>query len=234
MNPLELATFALASLMAVAVGCRLLLVASRSRELPELAIGLAMLLEVVSAVSWAVAPHGPSGQLVSSLAASLSVLCMAVFVPYTFSPGRVWSRGAATLLVLGVAAGLVLATASGGWGAADFYVRFGWVFSAARALVFGWAAVAAARSRSALRRRARLGLSHPLTASRVGFWSLSAGVASVSYAVPLFVLVTGTAGAVGISPVSALLAVGASVFMWLAFYPPQAYVEWALRQAERA
>jgi hypothetical protein len=103
-----------------------------------------------------------------------------------------------------------------------------------RVFAYAWAALAAARSRETLRRRAALGLSHPLTVTRVGFWSTAAACACLSFLMPVFDLVAGITMPGRTSFVSAGLAIAASSLVWLAFYPPKAYVAWALRQAGQA
>jgi hypothetical protein len=234
LNTIGLVIFGLSALITAVVGIRLLFVASRSREIPELAVGLVMIMELISAASWAAASATAAGQLISTVAAAGSVACMALFIVYTFAPGSRLARAGAAALLLAAGACVLLPTLSGAWGSGDFYLRFGWVASLARAIAYGWAAVAAGRSRAALQRRARLGLSHPLTASRVGFWCLGAGFACISYSMPLLEIVTDTVRPLGISPISVVLAIGASTFIWLAFYPPRVYLTWALRRAGRA
>lgn len=231
LGTLELAVFGLSSLITTLVGVRLLVVAARSREIPELAIGLVMILELVSAACWAAGSGTAAGQLLSTLAAAGSVASLGLFVAYTFAPGSWLARTTAVALILAVVASILLATTAGAWGTGSYYLRFGWVASVARTVAFGWASVVALRSRAALQRRARLGLSHPLTASRVGFWCLGAGFACASYSMPLVEIVTDTVRPSGISPVSMVLAIGASLFIWLAFHPPRVYVRWALGRA---
>jgi hypothetical protein len=228
---LVLAPFGLSSVITLVVGARLLTVAARGRGIPELAIGLVMILELISAMSWALASATAAGQLVSTLAAAASASTLGLFISYTFVPHSRLARVGAVALVIAAGACVLLPWLAGGWGSEAFYREFGWGASMARVFGYGWAALAAARSREALRRRAALGLCHPLTVSRVGFWSVASACAFFSYLMPVFDLVVGITMPGRISFVSAGLAVAASSLIWLAFYPPKAYVAWALRQA---
>ncbi|MGH0034196.1 MAG: hypothetical protein ACQGVK_04125 [Myxococcota bacterium] len=234
MNTLGLAIFGISAVISAVVGIRLLWVASRSRELPELTIGLVMLLELVSAALWAAASSSATGQLVSTVAAAGSASSMAVFVRYTFAPDSWSGRIGLAALLLTSAACVLLPTRAGAWGSADFYLQFGWLASLARAAAYAWASLAAGRSRATLRRRARLGLSHPLSASRVGFWCIASGMACASFSIPLIEILTQTVRPLGISPISMVLAIAAAGSTWLAFYPPRVYVTWALSRAEQA
>ncbi len=192
-----------------------------------------MVLELISATVWVAGGGSAAGHLISTMAATGSVAAMTVFIVYTFLPTSLVGRGCAALLLALAGASLAVPALGAGFASPEFYTESGWISSLARSLAFGWAALAAARSRSALRKRARLGLSHPATASRVGSWSLSAALAAGSYALPLVELGLRGVQPGGISPLSMILAIGASVSIWLAFQPPRRYLEWVLRRAER-
>ncbi len=234
LNAFEIIFFGLSAGIATVVGIRLLAIASRSREIPELSVGFVLLMEVISATSWALASTTAVGQLVSTSAAAASVACLTLFVVYTFLPDSRVARVVAAVVLLAAGACVLVPTLNAAWGSKDFYVRFGWGASLARAFSFGWAALVAGRSLAALQRRARLGLSHPLTASRVGFWCLSAAFSSGSFLMPVIEIVTDTVRPGGISPISIGFAIGASSFVWLAFWPPKVYVTWALRRMGHA
>jgi hypothetical protein len=229
-----LVLFSLAAVITTVVGLRLLAVAARTRQIPELAAGAVMLLELLSAAGWAAAKTTASGQLLSTAAGAASAAVLGLFVVYTFVPQSRLARFVLSFLLAGALACVLVPSLSAGWGSETFYRQYGWGASLARVFGYAWAAIAAARSRDALRRRARLGLSHPLTATRVGFWAIAAACACVSYAIPLLDLVTGMTPAGTISPISAGIAIAVSSLIWLAFYPPKIYVTWALRRAGQA
>jgi hypothetical protein len=224
----------LSSLIALVVGTRLLAVAAQRREIPELALGLVMILELTSAMSWALASAAAAGQFLSTLAGAASASTLGLFVVYTFVPHSRLARVGLAALLTAAGACVLFPWLAGGWGSETFYREFGWGASMVRVFAYAWAALAAARSRDALRRRAALGLCHPLTVARVGFWSVAAACAFLSYLMPVFDLVVGITMPGRISFVSAGLAIAAGSLVWLAFYPPKAYVAWALRQAGQA
>lgn len=231
---LALVPFGLSSLITLVVGIRLLAVAADRREIPELAFGLVMILELTSAISWALGHTTAAGQLVSTLTGAASASTLGLFVVYTFVPHSRLARVGLAALLIAAGACVLVPWLAGAWGSEAFYRQFGWGASMVRVCGYAWGAIAAAQSREALRRRAALGLSHPLTASRVGFWSIAAAFACFSYLMPVFDLLAGITLPGRISFISAGLAIAASSLVWLAFYPPKAYVAWALRQAGQA
>lgn len=234
MDTFGLALFSLAAVISMVVGLRLLAVAARTRQVPELAVGIVILLELLSAASWAVASTTAMGQLLSTIAGAAAASILGLFLVHTFVPQSRLARVVLPVLLVASAACILVPSLNAGWGSETFYRQFGWGASLARVFAYAWAAIAAARSRDALRRRARLGLCHPLTASRVGFWAIAAACACISYSIPVLDLVTGMAPAGGISPISAGIAIVASTLTWLAFYPPKVYLAWALRRAGQA
>jgi hypothetical protein len=229
-----LVLFSLSSAISMMVGLRLLAVAARTRQIPELAIGIVMLLELLSAATWAAAHTTAMGQLLSTIAGAAAASTLGLFIVHTFVSQSRLARVVLPVLLVAAAACILVPSLNAGWGSETFYRQFGWGASLARVFAYAWAAIAAARSRDAIRRRARLGLCHPLTASRVGFWAIAAACACVSYSMPVLDLVTGMTPAGDISPISAATAIVASSLTWLAFYPPKAYVAWALHRAGQA
>ena len=233
MDTLGLVLFSFAAVISTVVGLRLLAVAARTRQIPELAVGAAMLLELLSAASWAAANGTAMGHSLSTITGAAAASTLGFFIVHTFVPQSRLARIVLAVLLVAAAACVLVPWLSAGWGSETFYRQFGWGASLARVFAYAWAAFAAARSRDALRRRARLGLCHPLTASRVGFWAIAAACACVSYAIPVLDLVVGMTPAGTISPISAGVAIVASTLIWIAFYPPKTYVVWALGRASQ-
>jgi hypothetical protein len=234
-------SFVLASLV---VGLRLLWLARRTRELPELAIGLGLVLmgglgypltaTARLATAWPDALR--SGLfLVSMLFAWIGIVGVCVFNQRVFRAG---SRGA-RWLVAGIAAGqalcLVAQAVHPGLRAAALYneglgLR---LFTAGHGLPLAWAAYESFRYGAALARRARLGLADPVVVDRLRLWGISMAAAlSINLASSIAgfhgVDIAATpGGALVIAP----LGLAAAGCTWLAFLPPAAYLR---RVAARA
>lgn len=180
-------------LVSLVVGLRLLLLWRKTRGLPELMIGTGFLvggafgfipehLVVTGAIqgSW----DGPILAIAELAIRSTAVLC-AVFTWQVFRPESSWARN----LALGIGAALALAHLAhpGPWATAE--TPLAWYASIVTAIVrsgaFAWAAAEALREGVMARRRARLGLVSPETASRFLLWGFAMLGPACMSAVPL-------------------------------------------------
>ncbi|MDJ0868582.1 MAG: hypothetical protein QNK03_20910 [Myxococcota bacterium] len=226
-----MAAFVLVSLVA---GARLMGLWWRTRQSPELSIGLNLLLGG-AAFPLLFASMERADQLGSAvgLVRGSGLLCLnlgaAALWYFTWRVFRSHSR-----VVLGVAlvaAFLLLAShAAIGLGsgfAGDFYHGF-WFWSGylSRLLAFGWAAFESLRYAVAVRRRVRLGLAEPLLVHRFALWGVAAGSATGIFGLRLAELLMGKAGAFfgpTLTLVASALGLCASASIWFAFFPPEAY-----------
>jgi len=219
------------------VGARLLLVARRTRQVPELAFGLSFLLLGVVGYPLSIAARraaDPGCMLAAALTAQ-DLACLAMYVATwrSFRPGDPWARGvvvtaacAFTLSLLGDS------LATEGWALRDggpaYYLGF-----VARAAAFLWAALEAGRYHAMLRRRLTLGLADPVLVDRFRLWTLASASIGLGFAV--FLLGRLFTANVAESPLvlgaSSVVGVSAGVAMLLAFAPPAAYLH---RVRERA
>ena len=227
-------SFVLASLV---VGLRLLLLARRTGELPELAIGLALFLMggigyPLTAVARLATPLPDSVRTgffaLSLLCALVGTLSAALFNQRVFRPGHrvaVWA-----VVTLGGAESVffLLQTLSPGLRAGALYneglgLR---LFTAMHGVPLAWAACESFAYAAKLGRRARLGLADPVVADRMRLWGISMLSA---LAINLASTITGffgvdlaatAGGALLIAPLG-LIASGCT---WLAFVPPAAYL----------
>lgn len=234
-------SFVLASLV---VGVRLLWLARRTRELPELAIGLALFL--MGGVGY---PLTAAARLASAWPDSLrggvfalSLLCglvgmvsVCIFNQRVFRAGDPLAR-AAVVLVAGVEVGLLILQAlyPGMVAGAIRNEGIGWrLFTAMHAVPIAWAAYESFRYAGMLSRRAQIGLADPVVVDRMRLWGISMlaalaiNLASTAAMLRGVDLATTTIGALIIAPFG-LVAAGCT---WLAFLPPAAYLR---RVAARA
>jgi hypothetical protein len=206
---LRVAGVGLFVLTCFAVGIRMLWLARRTRELPELALGVALLAsgglggvltflgaERADALGAAAAPVRAGGLVCLAVGAgSLWVFTWRVFRPE--------SRGAAALCAAALALlALGLVADLGVVGAPDFDTlrwqsplsRLGF---ALRLGAYAWAAVESARYGRAMRRRARLGLADPELARRFLLWAVAGAAAFGIYAVAAAHILIGTGDGLG-------------------------------------
>lgn len=225
------------------VGTRLLRLARRTRQVPELALGLAFVL--VGAVGYPVGllsilagvpePLARGMFAVANLSTAVGSAAVFVFTAAVFRPEARWARTlvwlAAVLLAVQAAFGIARAIAADP-------ARFGEPdlgFSARQAITafsYGWTAWEAFRYRALLVRRLALRLADSVVVNRFMLWAI-AGVgafagSSVMSAVSL----------AGVPPWQDPIALGAvglggftsAVCAWLAFMPPRAYLDWLARR----
>lgn len=226
------------------VGLRLLFLASRTRELPEFAIGMALvLMGGVGYPMTAIARMAPSlsdelriGLFVFSLLLSwIGTVLIAVFNMRVFRPHDAWARSLVTAIALLLLASFALESFSPGLRVATLQneglgLR---LFMGLIAIPLAWGAYESLRYRELLQKRVKLGLADPVVADRMRLWGtgiLSACVINVATTVAaLFGIdfAVTTLGACVIAPLG-FVAAGS---MWLAFIPPAAYLR---RVASRA
>jgi hypothetical protein len=230
--------------VSLTVGVRLLALAARSRQAPELLIGLGVLgigpvgfgLQTVAG---RVGDYALAEQLATAGAVAVAVGIWAKLA-FNWLVYRRGSRAAlAVMLTLGaaVAAQLLAQPLVGSFLEADRHVGLAAARGALQAAALGWGSLEAFAYWIQLRRRARLGLSEPVLVNRFVLWAISAGAAALGTAIGVAAsVVTGRP----IQQIPAVLA-SASAFglvaalgMWLAFAPPRVYARWIAAGRSRA
>lgn len=223
------------------VGARLLALARRTREIPELAIGTALLLGATGFTGLIVAFRlhlVPEPALLavyagSTIASAVGVLALELGTWTLFRPG---SRAAACgfgasalLLAASIVAGIATFRPDGARIAFVF-----WSFNCVGAAAYAWGAVECFRYHAMLRRRARIGLVELSLADRFLLWAI-AGSAGAS------VFLSGMVGRVVLDAPHAAVAFAqslsgliAAVTIWLAFFPPGAYLRFVASRRARA
>jgi hypothetical protein len=225
------------------VGLRLLFLARRTRELPEFAVGLGLLLmggfgyplTAIARTATVLSEDVRIAIFVFALFLTwIGTILLALFNVRVFRPNEGWATALMVALALWLVATFILESISPGLRAATFRneglgLR---LFMGAIAIPLAWGTYESLRYWELLRKRVRLGLADPLVADRMRLWSiaeLSACVINVSTTVAaLFGIdfAVATLGAFVIAPLGLL----AAASMWLAFLPPAAY----LRRVSRA
>lgn len=218
--------------VSLSVGLRLLLLARRTREVPELAIGGALFAGglgycgFISAFALRALPD-LAVRPVHAIAAGgldIGILALVLGVWRVFRPGsRVAAGGfiaTAAALTLHFAASLASFDPSGHRTPFVF-----WLFNAVGASAYGWSAFECFRYHGLLRRRARLGLVDDDLVNRFLLWALAGSCGFLLFAVGMLNRIAANGGvhtAVLLS--QSILGLGAGVCIWLAFFPPAFYV----------
>jgi hypothetical protein len=233
----------LASLVASSVlGFRLLRLAARTREIPELAIGTSFIAAgVVGYVLMLMGSPGnqnlPAEQVLVFFAAGYALIgfgvaCTYVFIWRTFRPDAVWARW---LALAGCAALACSALPEMGSGAGQLVERNAlfWIGIVARVGAGAWGGVEALRWWMLLQRRLALGLADAVVANRFLLWGC-ANVCTFSIFLSTAFITPGndegvlTAGAIVL--ISSLTLTTAAT-QWLAFFPSSGYEGWIRQRA---
>lgn len=236
-----LSTYCLVSLV---VGVRLLLLAQRTRELPELFMGLAFLsggaigYPIVVASTRFLESDPALARTLFYLGMPLLSICAALlyrFWQQVYHPRETRAAlvfwGVVALLAVGL--GMQWATTEPGsianespWYHLQLYLQGG-----AYAINM-WAN---GRFQQALRRRISLGLADPIVANRVFLWAVASSAVVLQYVYTMAVIYSTPAGehAIGNPGIISALGLIAGVLILLAFFPPAAYRRWISPRGER-
>ncbi|MGH0037621.1 MAG: hypothetical protein ACQGVK_21535 [Myxococcota bacterium] len=229
--------------VSLVVGVRLLLLWSRTRELPELLIGIGVLgigpvgfgaMMAASVVEGSSPGAAAALYLAASLTVSVGVFCKCLFnwrVYHLQSRVCAAITGAVGLFLAGV---LVHRLLGPGFRPVSPPDGLGLAQSATQVGCLLWGAGEALRYWLMMRRRARLGLADPVVTNRFLMWGVGAGAAGLGSAVgTVWSLVSGVATLETPWVVASSSAHGfvAAVALSLAFVPPAAYRRWLERRA---
>jgi hypothetical protein len=226
--------------MAVVVGVRLMLLFWKTRQLPELCIGLGIVL--IAAVGLPLSALGrlpsmlgtPFGKAVFALGLSLACAGIALLFAFNwrvFRAGAGWARN--TMLVVSLTMvtldlGLIHAASQGSTLSEVVHRTRPWATGivAMVVLAFAWGGFEALRYYRLLRRRRALGLADPVVTNRFLLWAVADWAAVVLCASVAGFLLVGRA--VLVDPVAlytiALCGSVMSVTWYLTFFPPTAYL----------
>lgn len=220
----------LTCLIAIYVGLRTLLIWTRTRKLPELAIGTSVLALALGGAVFAVigASYAPSGEAPPRALVAFGILAVLAHIVAAYvGSWRIYrpaSRAALWLAVLGSALASVWAYSAMTSGSPS--VARSALFLSTRGVAMCWAAFEAFRYASMLRRRIAFGLADPMMAHRFWLWGVGASAQTIVIGVDLLMWI-GTGGgldgfAAGVHMTAAFGLVGTTAIA-LAFFPPRRY-----------
>jgi hypothetical protein len=216
------------------VGARLLMLARRTRQLPEFCFGISFLFLGVVGYPLSIAARkaamagAPVPELLPTalLFQDLSSLAMFIATWQTFRPANRWPRHVmwagvivfgASLLGDSVMAGTWMFRDGGVWYELGFW---------ARASAFIWAAVEAGRYYGSMRRRLKLGLADPVVTDRFRLWTISSYAISAAFLIFYMgrLWADNVATSVPVLLATSVAGLIAGVTVWLAFVPPDGYL----------
>lgn len=165
------------------VGIKLLMLARRTRQLPELTVGIGFVLVAFLGYPLGLAALGLEGPVarvafcVGTVAASVGSMSIYVFTWRVFRPEEPWARALAGAGMLGLAAVAVGSVVEGMHAerVTDPYLVHRQILVG---VSYAWTAAESLRYWGLLRRRLVLGLADPLVANRFLLWALSGLFAS--------------------------------------------------------
>ncbi len=223
---------------------RLLLLAARTRELPELLLGLTLLMGgglgfvLAQLGEVAAGPLGDAAPWVVAASFCTVTLSSASLWLFNWRVYRADSPAAAALAALGIGAGVLafvhhLAAGSFHHGHGAMF----WVGYAGRSLAYAWAAFESLRYWRLLVRRQALGIADPLVTERFLLWGVGSACAWGLFLLNLLtILTTGTTatGTAVASFVQSICGLAAAIALALAFFPPRVYRRRVEARAGRA
>jgi hypothetical protein len=230
--------FVLASLI---VSLRLLALARRTGELPELLIGLGLLLMggVGYPLNTAARLLGDSPSLQAALFVVHALLSLvgqsavAVFTWRVFRREDRWAQAVALAFISSMAGLLAWQTLGPGWRDHAQTLDGPWSYVTGWSLfVLAWAGSESLLYHAKLRKRLALGLADAVTTDRLRLWAVAMLAAFTTSLLAWGVRTLGfelTATLTGI--IVGPLGIVSAGAMWLAFLPPERYVSWILARA---
>jgi len=233
------------------LGVRLMLLALRSRQLPEsllaihflLCCGLGYLLMVIGLSAANDPGLLPAAVVTGMLAVGTFGSCVGVFGGICFNflvfrRDELWARGLVALAAVTLTTGFIGYGLTGGFTHGRFEGLWFWLYYGTYAVGAAWVMVEPLRYYAVMKKRLHLGLAEPLVANRFLLWGIgSVGrfVMVVGGAIPAmffagqrteFVPSTLTFTLIAV----ALVGLGVAISYWLTFFPTRGYVRFIERR----
>jgi hypothetical protein len=233
-------------LMSGLVGARLIQLAQRTRQSPELLLGLSLVLlgcfwSALAAIGRQAVGLGDPVRVALLVIGTLCAIggntSLAVFNVRVFRPGVAWASGLTAALTLAMAGLLIAQTLGPGWVIYAHEEQGPWTAATwVGAATYAWSSVEAWRQLGMLERRERIGLGDPIVTNRVLLWTITmvtALVATLAFSAlhAWGIPVGGTTIGLGMASFVSLLS---ATCLWLAFMPPSFYLATVRRRAPAA
>jgi hypothetical protein len=237
---------ALYLLTVLIVGSRLLMLARRTKQLPELLLSGALLLggaiggplEGAAGTIRAEGGEAIAGKLL--LAAKIfglgAVICHVSFVRIVFRPRERWARLLAAAIIACPVAALFGYGAHGAYAMSAIPWNWFWIDLAARITASVWMAAEGAIYYGMMKRRLHLGLADPLIANRFLLWTLAGTFSIVVLLTSVPPMLLDPAANAGLLTLDLFIfsigGVSISALYFLTFLPPESFRRWLGKTSE--
>ncbi len=224
------------------VGVRLLLLARRTRGLPELAVGLAcvcsgslgMGLQTLGDTPPLEPPLAHLSFAIGRVLVHVGILCQVLFTWRVFRAERAWAAASFWGIVAAVAAISLGGAWSGSLGDRDYSGPWFLLQVAVHVLGLAWGALESLLYWTRMRRRLGLGLADPVVTNRFLVWGMAIGAGALAVAAEGVLHVLPDVGPQGtIASICASFGATSMLGYWLTFFPPRAYCRWLAGRAPR-
>lgn len=226
-------SFVLASLV---VGLRLMYLGWRNKGLAEWVLGAGLFFMGGVSYPLTIVAHQGHGLDMETRVAFLmahvlfntaGMTGIAWFTRRVFRPNVAWSGGVVLVIFAAYAVAFIMQTLGPGWPAFAEQAEGPWLYSQLGAMLAPiWAGTESFLYHGQMRRRMKLGLANAVLTDRFRLWGLAMGIAAAITIVSRVLTEMGiptvgtVAGAIVVGPPGMLIAAS----LWLAFFPPAAYV----------
>jgi len=232
----------LAGLFFMIAGARLIRLSRRTGEAPERLLGISFALTGVAYVGWtlpyvvAMGPMAEPSDFAAWIVYSIGCVPYLLFVRVVFRPGPGWPQWLVIVSVAALALSATVLTLSGDRypGLANPFFWIQWLGYTAPCV---WLTIEAVLCRRNAVRRARIGLADPIIVNRyllLGIFGLFQVFACLSDILMGSDLATYQAA----SGLADILLGGSELAgiatLWLAFFPPKAYLDWVIGSRQTA
>ncbi|MBW2286405.1 MAG: hypothetical protein JRG80_01430 [Deltaproteobacteria bacterium] len=231
---------ALYLLTVLIVGSRLVMLARRTKQLPELLLGGGLLLGGVlggpleaSAISLrAEIEHAIAGKLLlaGKIAGIAALICHATFIRRVFRPHERWAWWLVAFIIACPVATLFGYGAHGAFATSEIPWNWFWIDLSARITSSTWLVVEGAIYYGMMKRRLRLGLAEPLVTNRFLLWTMAGGLSIVMFLTsvpPMLLDPVADASLLTLDLfVFSIAGVGISALYFLTFLPPESFRRW--------
>ncbi len=234
-------TFFVVSLV---IGVRLLLLARRTGEIPELLIGLAVLgIGPLGFGLSMLASAALGGSTITSatlqgsafVAIFIGATAQCLFVWYVFRRQVRWARPLVYTTIALLAATYAADILENGLVNRQYGGVWFWGSVVLRLFVMAWCSVEPLLYWSRMRRRRRLGLADPVVTNRFLLWGVGSAAAFFGSALGSAVMALTGISANQIPSLNLIVSLHglvAAIAMWFAFQPPASYVRWIEGRAQ--
>lgn len=223
------------------VGVRMLRLGRRTRQVPELCLGIGLMGLIISIP---VMTYSGLGRVVVAEvrmgAAALALLVLTVGCGFVyafnwrvFRPQAFWAAGlvaACCVATAALAIGTYLSLARAPGEMDSFEACGDWLSGLYYPMLvsFVWASIEGVREWARGRRRVQLGLGDEVVANRFLLWGLAGALSSANSLLGLYLDHIGLVATKDpiVASLSALGGIGCAILIWLMFMPPASYVRW--------